>query len=64
MSRFVTSNEKVGQTKTNIGPVKWMAPESIAKQAYSPKSGKINTNTEDPLTYFIARRVDVRQCVL
>eukprot|EP00029_Vermamoeba_vermiformis_P008566 TRINITY_DN4052_c0_g1_i1.p1 TRINITY_DN4052_c0_g1~~TRINITY_DN4052_c0_g1_i1.p1 ORF type:complete len:633 (+),score=103.05 TRINITY_DN4052_c0_g1_i1:134-2032(+) len=38
MSRFVTSHEKMGHTKTNIGPVKWMAPESIASQMYSPKS--------------------------
>jgi predicted Ser/Thr protein kinase len=27
-----------GQTKTNIGPVCWMAPESIALKAYSKKS--------------------------
>jgi serine/threonine protein kinase len=26
------------QTSTNIGPIRWMAPESLANQTYSKKS--------------------------
>jgi Eph receptor A1 len=37
MSRFVEA-ENVGQTNTAIGPVCWMAPESIAYRMYSKKS--------------------------
>jgi serine/threonine protein kinase len=37
MSRIVEKTGE-GKTKTNIGPIRWMAPESIAQQIYSPKS--------------------------
>jgi tyrosine-protein kinase Yes len=37
MSRILDSAEE-GKTKSNIGPVCWMAPESIAKRNYSKKS--------------------------
>jgi predicted Ser/Thr protein kinase len=37
MSRILQKEDE-GQTKTNIGPVRWMAPESLAKQTYSKKS--------------------------
>jgi len=41
MSRVMSSGLKDGdaqKTKSNIGPVKWMAPESLKDQSYSPKS--------------------------
>jgi serine/threonine protein kinase len=37
MSRILEKEEH-GKTKSNIGPVFWMAPESIEKQVYSKKS--------------------------
>lgn len=38
MSRVLARKDEEGQTKTNIGPIRWMAPESIAKRKYSKKS--------------------------
>jgi serine/threonine protein kinase len=32
------NNADEGQTKTGLGPVCWMAPESIATRTYSKKS--------------------------
>jgi preprotein translocase subunit YajC/predicted Ser/Thr protein kinase len=37
MSR-VLQQEDEGKTETNIGPIRWMAPESLAQQTYSKKS--------------------------
>jgi len=37
MSRFIKSGE-TGQTKAIIGPIRWMAPESLALHVYSQKS--------------------------
>jgi serine/threonine protein kinase len=37
MSRILQKEEE-GKTKTNIGPIRWMAPESLANQTYSKKS--------------------------
>jgi serine/threonine protein kinase len=37
MSR-VLQQENEGQTVTNIGPIRWMAPESLANRVYSKKS--------------------------
>jgi serine/threonine protein kinase len=37
MSRFLETNS-IAQTKSDIGPVCWMAPESIARRTYSKKS--------------------------
>jgi len=37
MSRIIIS-KNTGKTKSNIGPVRWMAPESIATRIYSEKS--------------------------
>jgi len=36
MSRVVEKNE--GRTKATIGPIRWMAPESLANRTYSKKS--------------------------
>jgi len=36
MSRYIL--EDVGITKSNVGPLKWMSPESILKKIYSPAS--------------------------
>jgi len=38
MSRQASDRSSVQQTQTTIGPVKWMAPESITKSQYSKKS--------------------------
>jgi len=38
MSRVIIDNTNEGQTKTNVGPIKWMAPESIRTSEYSEKS--------------------------
>ena len=32
---FENDNEEVGETASNVGPVRWMAPESIDKREYS-----------------------------
>jgi serine/threonine protein kinase len=37
MSRIL-QKENEGKTKKNIGPIRWMAPESLANQTYSKKS--------------------------
>jgi serine/threonine protein kinase len=38
MARVVDNTEGVGLTSTSLGPVAWMAPESIATNVYSKKS--------------------------
>jgi predicted Ser/Thr protein kinase len=38
MSRIIESTMKEGTTKTNIGPIRWMAPESLKNKKYSTKS--------------------------
>eukprot|EP00029_Vermamoeba_vermiformis_P000232 TRINITY_DN10259_c0_g1_i1.p1 TRINITY_DN10259_c0_g1~~TRINITY_DN10259_c0_g1_i1.p1 ORF type:complete len:299 (+),score=58.89 TRINITY_DN10259_c0_g1_i1:158-1054(+) len=38
MSRKLKEASQVGKTATNIGPIRWMAPEALAKQQYSTKS--------------------------
>lgn len=37
MSRYLCGKE-VGQTSSTVGPLKWMAPESILDNVYSPQS--------------------------
>jgi serine/threonine protein kinase len=37
MSRLLQKEDE-GKTKANVGPIRWMAPESLAKQTYSKKS--------------------------
>jgi len=37
MSRILQKEEE-GKTKKNLGPIRWMAPESLAQQTYSKKS--------------------------
>jgi len=36
LSRFTTGD--VGKTESNVGPTKWMAPESLKRKIYSVKS--------------------------
>ena len=38
MSRLLTTENQTQRTKNNIGPIRWMAPESIFKSEYSNKS--------------------------
>ncbi len=38
MSRALKEATQAGKTTSNIGPIRWMAPESIANQTYSFKS--------------------------
>jgi len=39
MSRIVSTSEKeLGKTKTSVGPLKWMPPESLRDQEYSKKT--------------------------
>lgn len=38
MSRQLEGVSKAGQTKTTVGPVRWMAPESLSDLSYSPQS--------------------------
>jgi serine/threonine protein kinase len=37
MSRLLQTEDE-GKTKANVGPIRWMAPESLANQTYSKKS--------------------------
>ncbi|PRP83188.1 Protein kinase domain containing protein [Planoprotostelium fungivorum] len=38
MSRQQDSNEQESKTRSNVGPLKWMAPEAIRDRVYSTKS--------------------------
>lgn len=38
MSRKLKEASQTGKTATNIGPIRWMSPEALAKQTYSTKS--------------------------
>jgi predicted Ser/Thr protein kinase len=38
MSRVLKGEAAQGQTNTTLGPIRWMAPESIRSGTYSPKS--------------------------
>jgi len=38
MSRLVSENQR-GTTKSELGPIRWMAPESLKNKEYSSKSG-------------------------
>ena len=38
MSRMKSDIEDAKKTKTDIGPIKWMAPECFTKKEYSIKS--------------------------
>jgi serine/threonine protein kinase len=38
MSRLLKEASQKGQTKNNIGPIRWMAPESLRDLTYSTKS--------------------------
>ncbi len=38
LSRALKEEAQVGKTASTIGPIRWMAPESIASQTYSIKS--------------------------
>jgi serine/threonine protein kinase len=40
MSREVAENQR-GTTKSELGPIRWMAPESLKNKEYSVKSGKL-----------------------
>jgi len=38
MSRVVEQTASEGNTLNRVGPLRWMSPESLAKQIYSKKS--------------------------
>ena len=38
MSRLITSTDATQKTANNVGPIRWMAPESIFRMEYSKKS--------------------------
>jgi hypothetical protein len=38
MSRIVQEEAAKGRTKTNVGPIRWMAPESLRDRSYSLKT--------------------------
>lgn len=40
MSRLIDEQKQHGTTKSELGPIRWMAPESIKVKQYSSKSGK------------------------
>lgn len=44
MSRILPSSNMVGITQSTVGPLKWMAPESVQNREYSVKSGNIISN--------------------
>eukprot|EP00029_Vermamoeba_vermiformis_P009625 TRINITY_DN4868_c0_g1_i1.p1 TRINITY_DN4868_c0_g1~~TRINITY_DN4868_c0_g1_i1.p1 ORF type:complete len:708 (+),score=31.08 TRINITY_DN4868_c0_g1_i1:1542-3665(+) len=38
MSRLLKEETQKGQTNSNVGPIRWMAPESLREKSYSTKS--------------------------
>lgn len=40
MSRLINDDNKKGTTKSELGPIRWMAPEALRSKEYSTKSGK------------------------
>ena len=38
MSRIVLEEEDANKTQSNVGPIRWMAPECIKNRTYSLKS--------------------------
>jgi hypothetical protein len=40
MSRIVDEQKRHGTTKSELGPIRWMSPESLKSKEYSVKSGK------------------------
>jgi hypothetical protein len=40
MSRLIDEQKQHGTTKSELGPIRWMAPESLKAKQYSSKSGK------------------------
>jgi hypothetical protein len=43
MSREVNQESKKGTTKSELGPIRWMAPEALKNKEYSTKSGTFFT---------------------
>ncbi len=39
MSRLINEQQQRGTTKSELGPIRWMAPESLREKQYSTKSG-------------------------
>ncbi len=42
MTRVVDEQQQHGTTKSELGPIRWMAPESLKSKQYSTKSGTLN----------------------
>jgi hypothetical protein len=42
MSRIVDEQKQHGTTKSELGPIRWMSPESLKSKEYSVKSGKLH----------------------
>jgi hypothetical protein len=58
MSRFVDEDDKKGTTRSELGPIRWMAPEALRSKEYSTKSGKSDPNLQrqHSIIMFIAIR--------
>jgi predicted Ser/Thr protein kinase len=50
MSRLIDEQQQRGTTKSELGPIRWMAPEALKEKQYSAKSGNNLTVEYDTLT--------------
>lgn len=42
LARFMATEATAQKTNSNIGPIRWMAPECLTKQQYSKKVTFVN----------------------